>query len=53
MDDLEGCSIAEALARPIIKRVNNKSKLRIGDLREIGAFERVKGSGLYFIADRA
>lgn len=41
MDDLAGCSIAEALARPIIERVNDERKLMIGYLREVGTFGEV------------
>src|SRR5882724_6357085 len=41
VDDLEGCSVAEALARPIIERVDNEGKFVIADLREVGAFGEV------------
>ena len=41
MNDFEKCSIDEALARPIIERVNDECKFGIGDLREVGAFGEV------------
>jgi hypothetical protein len=41
VDDLIGCSVAEALARPIIERVDNEGKFVIADLREVGAFGEV------------
>ena len=41
MDDLIGCSVAEALAGPIIKRMDNDGKFVIADLREVGTFGEV------------
>lgn len=41
VDDLAGCSIAEALARPIIERVNDEGKLTIGYLREVSTLGEV------------
>src|ERR1700720_1646794 len=41
LDDFKRCSVAEALARPIIERVNDEGKCMIGDLREVGAFGEV------------
>jgi hypothetical protein len=36
VDDLERCSVAKALARLIIERVDDEGKRIIGDLREVG-----------------
>ena len=41
MDDLIGCSVAEALARQIIECVNDEGKFMIGYVREVGAFREV------------
>ena len=41
MDDLIGCSGAEALARPIIERMDDEGKFAIADLREVAAFGEV------------
>ena len=41
LNHFERCSIAEALARPIIERVNNESKIVIADCREVGALWEV------------
>jgi hypothetical protein len=53
VDDFEGCSVAEALAGPIIERVNNEGKLMIGYLREVGPFGKVScGSEPHHLRDR-
>ena len=41
VDDLIGCSVAEALARQIIECVNDEGKFMIGYVREVGAFREV------------
>ena len=47
MDDLIGCSVAEALARPIIERMDNDGKFIIADLREVGTFREYQGQAWY------
>jgi len=41
VDDLERCSVAKALARLIIERVDDEGKRIIGDLREVGPLREV------------